>query len=180
MRVADLLERLSRLIVNDGHHGGLKPVQWEVLRYLARANRFSRTPSALTAYLGSTKGTVSQSVIALERKGWVAKKRGGEDKRSVTLELTAAGREKLGEDPLEALELAVADLGLDRAAALEESLAILLQHRLAATGGKPFGLCASCRFFRPRHAAGGPHFCDLLRVPLSAGDAELLCVEQES
>ena len=39
-----LLERLARVLQNEAHTGGLKPTQWEALRYLARANRFSRTP----------------------------------------------------------------------------------------------------------------------------------------
>ena len=37
---AHLLERLARLVHNDAHVDGLKPTQWESLRYLARANRF--------------------------------------------------------------------------------------------------------------------------------------------
>lgn len=63
-----LLERIGRVLQNDGHSEGLKPTQWEALRYFARANRFSRSPSALTAYLGMTKGTVSQTVGALEKR----------------------------------------------------------------------------------------------------------------
>ena len=58
-RTIDLIERLTRLVAADGHSGGLKPVQWAALRYLDNANRFSRTPGALAAYLNSTKGTVS-------------------------------------------------------------------------------------------------------------------------
>ena len=65
-RALELMERLSRLVGQTGHAHGMKPAQWDALRYLARANRFSRTPGALTAYLGATKGTVSQTVIALE------------------------------------------------------------------------------------------------------------------
>ncbi|HIP78057.1 MAG TPA: MarR family transcriptional regulator, partial [Kiloniellaceae bacterium] len=56
-----LLERLARVLQNEAHSEGLKPTQWEALRYLSRANRFSRTPSGVTAYLGMTKGTVSQT-----------------------------------------------------------------------------------------------------------------------
>ena len=59
--VAALIERLGRLTTTEAHAEGLLPVQWEVLRYLDRANRYSRTAVALTAYLGITKGTVSQT-----------------------------------------------------------------------------------------------------------------------
>ena len=39
--------------------------------FIARANRFSRTPAALADYAGSTRGTISQTLIALEQKGLV-------------------------------------------------------------------------------------------------------------
>ena len=47
--LSHLIERLARVLQNDGHCDGLKPTQWEVLRYLSRANRFSCTPGAVTA-----------------------------------------------------------------------------------------------------------------------------------
>ena len=67
------LERLTRLMRAGEHEGGLNPAQWEALRYLSRANRFSNSPIALTRFLGSTKGTISQTIKALERKGYIAK-----------------------------------------------------------------------------------------------------------
>ena len=66
------LERLTRLMRAGEHEGGLNPAQWEALRYLSRANRFSNSPIALTRFLGSTKGTISQTIKALERKGFIA------------------------------------------------------------------------------------------------------------
>jgi DNA-binding MarR family transcriptional regulator len=61
-QTARVLERLSRVLLNDSASGGLNPTQWEALRFFALANRFSSTPSGLTAFLGVTKGTVSQTV----------------------------------------------------------------------------------------------------------------------
>ena len=69
LRAASLIDRLGRLMRSGEHAGDLNPAQWEALRYLARANRFSRTPAALAQYLGSTRGTVSQTLIALEDHG---------------------------------------------------------------------------------------------------------------
>ena len=66
---AVMLERLARLMRVAEHDGDLNPAQWEALRYLARANRFSNSPAALTRYLGATKGTISQTLMALDRKG---------------------------------------------------------------------------------------------------------------
>ncbi len=78
--------------------GELGPAQWEALRFVARANRllatFSRTPAALAGSIsGSTRGTVSQVLIALEQKGHLTREPSERDRRSVVLELTsAAGR----------------------------------------------------------------------------------------
>ena len=71
LAVANLLERISRLTRTEEQIGDLYPAQWAALRYLTRANRFSRTPMALTRYLGTTRGTMSQTIIALERKGYL-------------------------------------------------------------------------------------------------------------
>ncbi len=73
IEAAQLIERLDRLVRSGESGHGLNPAQWEALRYLARANRFSRNPAALADYLGSTRGTVSQTLIALEQKGHVAR-----------------------------------------------------------------------------------------------------------
>ncbi len=178
--IALLLERLGRLMVNDGHHQGLRPVQWEVLRYLARANRFSRTPTALTTYLGSTKGTVSQTLMALQRKGWVRKQPLAADKRSIELELTAAGQELLREDPLTHIGASIGAAGAQDRASLETALRRILTRHLAANGGRPFGLCRTCRHFAADDPDGEPHRCRLLRLPLAPEEAEQICVEQES
>ena len=109
-RIAALIERIGRLLSTDAHAGGLLPVQWEALRYLGRANRFSRTPAALTAYLGLTKGTVSQTVHALEARGLVTKQVDPADRRGRRLTLSPAGRTLLGRDPLAATVAATRSL----------------------------------------------------------------------
>src|SRR3546814_3015773 len=68
-RVIVLLDRLSRLTRELQFVDGLNPAQWEALRFLATANKYSRPPPALAEYLGATKGTVSQNLIAPESKG---------------------------------------------------------------------------------------------------------------
>ncbi len=175
-----LLERFGRLLQSRGHELGLKPAQWEALRYLGRANRFSRTPSGLTAYLGSTKGTVSQTLIALEDKGLVRKKADRDDRRAVRLELTAAGRRALEADPLLELEASLDVLGRREEVALDQALTSVLAGHLERTGGRPFGLCRTCRYFEKNATDGGPHRCSLLEVKLSADDSEQICVEQEA
>jgi DNA-binding MarR family transcriptional regulator len=179
-RVADLIERLGRLADTLQRSGGMVPAQWEALRYLSRANRYSRHPGALAAFLGATKGTVSQTVIALERKGLVVRSDDPRDRRSVHVDLTEAGRGILAHDPLGDLVDAARGLPETATARLSADLTALLwglQQRLGRPG---FGVCVSCRFFQRNAAgdeAGGPHRCGLTREPLGDADARHICIE---
>jgi DNA-binding MarR family transcriptional regulator len=100
-RIADLLDRLALHQRSRQQGDGLNPAQWEALRFLGRANRYSRNPTALTDFLGTTKGTVSQTLIALERKRLVTREPDRRDRRSIRIELTPAGRQLLGRDPMQ-------------------------------------------------------------------------------
>ena len=178
--LSHLIERLARVLQNDGHSDGLKPTQWEVLRYLSRANRFSRTPGAVTAYLGMTKGTVSQTVLALERKGLVGKTIAAADQRSIQLELTRKGRNTLRNDPAALFEEAAASMTNVKRTQLSSGLEAVLKTLLERREGRAFGACRTCRHFRKSHAHGSPHYCSLLDESLSAEDGDQICIEQEA
>lgn len=178
--VAQLIDRLDRLVRSGESGHGLNPAQWEALRYLARANRFSRNPAALADYLGSTRGTVSQTLIALEQKGHVARTQSMRDKRSVDLELTRGGRAALDHDPLDAL---AADIAATRSADLSTVAALLretLSRAIQRNGGRPFGVCQKCRHFQRATTRGTDYArCTLLDEPLSREDSLAICAEQE-
>ena len=174
------LERLARLMRAREHEDGLNPAQREALRYLARANRFSNTPGALTRYLGATKGTISQTLMALERKGLVAKA-ARDAKKSVRLTLTEKGRETLTSDPWVQLEAAVEELGGKTRRRMQRGLEELLAREVTRGGLASFGICSSCRFFREKGRdgdAGGPHLCMLFEEALSNDDSARICIEQ--
>lgn len=179
-RVPDLLERIGRLLRGARHRDEqLNPAQWEALHYLSRANRYSRTPSALTHYLGATKGTVSQTLIALGRKGLVRRAPDPRDRRGVRLALTARGRAHLERDPMTDALSGIDPSILTR---LESDLAALLTHLQRRNQNRPFGLCRSCRFFRRDDAAaepGGPHRCGLTQEPLAPLEIEQICAEHQ-
>lgn len=175
-----LIERLGRIVQNDAHSFGLKPTQWEALRFLESANRFSRTPGGLTAYLGMTKGTVSQTLSALERKGLISKTVAVGDKRGVMLDLTAAGSEVLKADPLATIEEDLKGFTPQERAALSALLSKFLKTMLKRRRSAQFGQCQECSHFMSRHTDGTPHFCALLAEPLSVADSDLMCVEYAS
>jgi DNA-binding MarR family transcriptional regulator len=171
-----LMERISRALHNEGYSGGLKPTQWEALRYFARANRPSRTPSALTDYLGMTKGTVSQTINALERKGLIQKE-AGIDRRVVYIALTPQGYEMLQNDPLDHFAAFVSNLATPQKEQLNDALKGFLGETLHARGGRPFGACKTCRYYQQNN---GSATCGLLKVSLDASESGKICVEHEA
>jgi DNA-binding MarR family transcriptional regulator len=177
LQAAHLIERLGRLMRAGDHAAGLNPAQAEALRYLARANRFSRTPAALAEYLGSTRGTVSQTLMSLEAKGLIQRQENARDGRSVVFALTKAASRFLRAGPDRELAAAIDEAGV--AADLANDLEAGLRAAIAARGGRAFGACHTCRHFRRDQREGdAPHHCALLDEPLSAADQALICAEQ--
>ena len=95
----ELLGQMARILWFEGTKHGLRDREWMALRFLSRANRFSRTPSALASYVGTTRGTASFIIGELERLGYLERKRSATDKRSVTLSVTQQGKKFLVRDP---------------------------------------------------------------------------------
>src|SRR5258708_13661518 len=71
----ELVERLGNLMRTELRKSGgdeaLQPVHLQALIYLSKANRYSNTPQPLAEYLGLTKGTVSQTLLLLDRRGLI-------------------------------------------------------------------------------------------------------------
>lgn len=174
---AELIDRLARLVRAQGHTGQLNPAQWEALRYLARCNRFSNTPGALARYLHATKGTVSQTLNALERKRLIARKADPASGRVVRLVLTAAGRALVARDPLLQLSAAVAALPPPQLASTAAGLTTILAAWQRDNGLQPFGTCRTCRHFRADAPEGAPHWCALLHERLDETDSAAVCIE---
>lgn len=166
-----LIERLGRLVAAEQWSADLNPPQAAALGYLARANRFSRAPSQVADYLGATRGTVSQTLIALQRKGLVAAEPSRADRRSLSYSVTAAGRALLAETELDRVLARVPE-----AEALAAGLHAVLAGLLAARGGRAFGTCRTCVHHEARDAGGG--YCRLLSEPLLPEEAGQVCHEQ--
>lgn len=182
IEAAHLIDRLDRLARSGEAAGDLNPAQWEALRFVARANRFSRTPAALAEYLGSTRGTVSQTLIALEQKGHVTREQSPRDRRSVVLGLTRAGEQALKNDPIRALAADLAKLHPDKLETVVAALREALHAMITRNAGRAFGACYTCRHFRRGAGTGKgmPHHCALLDEPLSESDSRAICVEQDA
>ena len=175
----DLIERLGSLLRADQRRAGagLQPVHLQVLDYLARCNRFSDTPAAITAFLGATKGTVSQSLALLEREGLVQRGEDEQDRRVVHFALTRTGRRELRAARLPpGWEAALLQLEPQEQEAAGRTLARLLQGLQQANGQRTFGQCRSCRHLQ---SSGKRWRCGLNGESLSAGDTLRICHEHE-
>ena len=170
-----LIDRISRINAAEDWGGGLNPTQRAAIAYLARANRFSRMPSQVADYLSATRGTVSQTLKALARKGLVEERKSQSDRRSVSYAVTASGLDAL--ETSTAIDSALAVLGDREAVALTAALRGLLKTALEARQGRSFGICKICRHHR---TGAGAAYCALLQVDLMPEEVEQVCYEHEA
>ncbi len=105
--MAEVMTKIVKATNAQAFSTGLNPAQWAALRYFAQAPAASRTVSGFAGYHGTTKGTASQTVSALVRKGLV--QRSGAS-RTLRLDLTEAGFEVVRQDPINQVADAIAAL----------------------------------------------------------------------
>jgi DNA-binding MarR family transcriptional regulator len=171
------LERLSRLIRSASQAEGLSPVQWEALRYLRRCNRFSNTPSALARFLASTKGTVSQTVQQLEKRGLVRKDQRGSDSRSISLVVTETAHDLLGRDPLLAFVTDLEQLEDKTRRRLSRGSRELLAAAVTRRQDPVFQSCLGCANFQ---ANGNGGSCEIFKAELAKDELRQICVSFRS
>ncbi len=172
-----LLERINALLSSEERKRyvmlGIQPVHVQVLEYLSLCNHYSDTPAALTEYLGLTKGTVSQTLQVLERKGYLQKTQDQDDGRIVHLSLLEAGRKILEQvQPLDVFTQAEQKLLQKEFKSLRHALGVTLQVLQQANNSKSFGLCSTCRHFSEieQHM-----HCGLTQEPLSQDAVHKIC-----
>ena len=170
---AELLVHLGRAARLEDGAATLTPAQWTALRYLARANAASRTPSAFASFHATTRGTATQTLKALEAKGLIARRQSPDDGRSVRFELTDEGQALLSRDPLRDLAEAVASLPADLRSALSQALPQVVAHLAARREGPSFGTCRDCRHFDDGRDGA---YCACMAAGLAAGETDLLCI----
>ena len=145
------MERLGNLMRSElrkaGSDEALQPVHLQALVYITKANRYSNTPQALADYLGLTKGTVSQTLLVLDRRGLIERYQDDVDRRVVRLRLSSAGERLLYENqPALAWQNATRNISPNRirnaVSALREALVTMQEDN----EGSAFGQCHNCAF----------------------------------
>jgi len=176
--IADLVLHLGRMASGEGLVKGLTPAQWTALRYFARANRFSRTPSAFAAFHGTTRGTVSQTIKNLETQGYLTRLRSEADGRSTRLGLTDKARAVLVSDRFEAVVRAADALPPGVRVHFADALQRMLGQVAAERGKPPFGTCSSCKHLEGDGCWEGqtPYACGFASGPLLLEELDELCI----
>ena len=180
----ELLGQVARILWFEGTKHGLRDREWMALRFLSRANRFSRTPSALASYVGTTRGTASFIIGELERLGYVERTRSSKDKRSVMLSVTQQGKKFLARDPVNGLVDAFAILDDDSKVRFRDTLRHVLDQADAAEQRHHTDVCKRCIFLREDRTASEnkstvEFTCRLFRAAIAETEIELLCTSFE-
>jgi MarR family transcriptional regulator, negative regulator of the multidrug operon emrRAB len=177
--IFDLIERMAALIRSEERKRcaefGLQLVHLQALDYLARCNKYSDTPAALTNFLGMTRGTVSQTLLLLEKKGFVKKTSDSKDRRVVHLSLLPEGKAILLKvKPSEMFAQAASIITDSETQHYDETLVTLLTALQKSNNSYSFGLCKTCKFFT---TLPNSLMCGLTKEPLSETDSEKICQE---
>ena len=174
----EMIERLGNLMRAEFRRIGadeqLQPVHIHALLYLYKANRYSNTPQALANYLGITKGTASQSLMLLDRRGLIERYEDDVDRRVVRLRLSNTGEQFLYEaQPAQQWQQATRNISPNRVrnavSALREALMTLQEDN----EGTQFGTCPGCEHFERLSARASR--CGLMGDRLSGPDTRRIC-----
>jgi len=174
-----LIERISTLVRSEERKIytalALQPIHGQVLEYISQCNQHSNTPASVTEYLGLTKGTMSQTLQLLVRKGYIEKFQDESDRRVIRLKILAAGQDIVDRiKPLEIFQQAENQINSENFTNLTDGLSKTLIALQQANDSKSFGLCNTCIYF----AEQGAHYhCGLTDQPLKQADIEKICKE---
>ncbi len=180
--IYELIERMAALIRSEERKKctelGIQTVHFQVLDYLSRCNKYSDAPAAVALYLGMTRGTVSQSLIILEKKGLIKKTADNTDKRKVHVSLLAAGIDMLEKaKPTALFTDAALELKLLSPELInEEAFVMALTALQKANNSQSFGLCATCKHFTRKRQG---FYCQLTKEALTQSDSEKICQEHQ-
>ena len=176
-RTSLLLARLGALfqqsVREDAAQHGLLPIHIQVLHYLAQANRYSDLPIAIAEYFGITRGTVSQTLGVLERKGLLTKRPDPHHGKRLHLGLTPAAETVLAGSWTGRVEQTLGELPIEEAV-LQETLRSLLLALQRINDQRAFGICRQCAHFLNKSEGTE---CGLTGEPLATEQTVRLCRE---
>ncbi|MGH6845589.1 MAG: MarR family winged helix-turn-helix transcriptional regulator [Methylocella sp.] len=183
-RLLDGLERLASVMRADVRRSaaprGLNPAQDAILRQLLARPAGMRV-SALAAHLGVRQPSITDSVIALERKGLVSRQADPADARAAIVKVTPETRAQPAAAVPALVAAALADLSEAEQASLLVTLIKLIRSLQLRHAIPPQRLCVSCKYFRPNvhPEPEASHHCTFVDAPFGDRALRLDCAEHE-
>lgn len=153
---------------------GLQAVHVQILNYLSICNKYSNIPSAISNYLGITKGPISQTLIYMDKKGLIEKYADVSNKRIVRVCITPHGMDILYQLKQESMLKEASLIFKKDVFYSPEPFVQALTSLQRANNSKSFGICKTCKYFC-KTANGG--ICGLTKENLSENDSEQICQE---
>lgn len=127
---AEILEKVSQISYSMGFSGGLRPAQWNALRYFGKSEDRVRTVGHFARYNMTTPSSASQTINALVLRNLLRRSPVAGDRRTYRIDLTEAGRRLLERDPLHHLVAAIAEMPEQNRFDFAEHLQFLLVQML--------------------------------------------------
>jgi DNA-binding MarR family transcriptional regulator len=183
-RLLDGLERLAVVMRADNRKAtsdaGINSAQEAILRLLLVRPAGLRM-RALADHLAVSQPTVTDSVIALERKGLVRRQADPTDARAVIIKALSGAFPQ----PAAAIEphaaAALGELTEVEQIGLLKILIKLIRSLQLQQAIPPQRLCVTCKYFRPYAHPNGdaPHHCAFVDTPFGDRALRLDCTEHE-
>jgi DNA-binding MarR family transcriptional regulator len=159
---------------------GLNPAQDAILRLLLARPTGLRVHD-LAGHLGVRQPTVTDSVIALERKGLVRRQADPADARATIVKVTPDAVAQPAAAVPSLAAAALADLSEAEQVSLMKTLIKLIRSLQLRHAIPPQRLCITCKYFRPNvhPEVAEPHHCAFVDAPFGDGALRLDCAEHE-
>jgi DNA-binding MarR family transcriptional regulator len=142
------------------------------LQYFRDANRLSRTTSGFATFSAITVSTASTVVNSLVTKGYLVRERSKDDRRTVYLDVTTSGLERLRLGAIERLARLVRNLPEEDQTSLVRVLEDLVRAMAKELHRPGFGICGKCEYL----STSDPATCTLHGLELPAEELDLLCI----
>jgi DNA-binding MarR family transcriptional regulator len=187
-RLHDALERLASLNrleqLQVSGPQGLNPTQLAILRLVERRGQAGLRVKTIARELGLSQPTVTESLLALERKSLIQRRSDPRDKRALLIHASDEGRAALASvtGQMSQMEAALASLTRKEQAALLHIIIKMIRALLHEKAMPVQRMCVSCRHFRPQAQpdTDRPHFCDLVKAPFASADMQVDCGDHDA
>lgn len=124
--IARQLELVASKYAASAYRDGLRPAQWQTLRFFATAASDERNVTGFAAWRGTTNGSTSILVSKLVERGYLSR---GDSytNRNVDLHVTEKARRALRNDPFEDLKAVTEQMSSTQRESVRHALNLVIE-----------------------------------------------------